>query len=407
MKYYNTGSGVNVKGLITLNSPHLGTQTLSSGKEETLYKWNTYYSNLMKGPSGDNPWLFGDQVDIFVPGPGSTPLGYSIGVSTVTSYFNSMNTTVTGKLNAHFDNIQSRRDIKSLQKGSSDLVKLNTGTENFKMRVIAAEELQFSSLRLAGGSPGYALNKPENYSFAIFSVNPMDLGGAFIGQSGFNSHFEYGPHHAVASILAVRGFFSNRADAYLASENRFNLEWIASKLLTFGYGIGEFKYQRDKAAAAKTRYRFSRTKLDEFDYNSQDVVNELDVNYTYETITLIDDQWMDECGDEYFGGGDLNRPDMVPKYENLPSILPANYCSSPIYYNVTYKIAHYSSRANDGAVSVANQTPPAGMGSFFLAPKEPNEGYSHASSLWNYRPWSGQETATMRQAKQYIRDNKN
>ncbi len=412
MNYLQDGTGVTVKGLVTLDSPHMGVRTLSDGEAATKTKWQTYKGGILAGPAGENPWYLGDILAVLatsiflpelVPGVAVSTLGkFEVGTTAANTYLGKISDKVDERLNKHFGSLSSRQDVLSLQKGSADLQKLATSTSNFKMLAVSGEELNFAVLRCAGGMPSYKNEKIQNSTYGTLMGHPLitynEMDFAMWAIPGLNNHFEMGPYHAVGCWLAVREFCSQRADAYLVSEDMYQAAYVLSLGL-----IGEFKHQKNRARDAKNRYRQSRSQMDRLDWVSQDIVNDLREIKTTVYFTGIDDRWMTECGADYYNPGNQD----VGFEKSLPSLLGKNYCDSPVYVTYAQDVYSYEARPNDGVVSLDNQKPAltnTGTTSF-VTPTEGSEGYSHFSTLWDYRPWSGKETSSMKRVKDYIKAN--
>ncbi|NUQ82101.1 MAG: hypothetical protein HUU10_10885 [Bacteroidetes bacterium] len=200
-------------------------------------------------------------------------------------------------------------------------------------------------------------------------------------------------------MYALRGFFNDRVEEYRASEHRFKALYDA-----FFHTIGEWRYQMNKAKAAKERYIVSRRAVDNLDIATQDLTN--DLNIETETVTLhmqgISKGWQDYCRQTQFEDVGFK----VENYSVLPELLTYD-CNEPLtydYYVTRTNILSINTVETDGMIALKNQKPTNAEGAWYLAPNtNSNDGHNHAAALWVVKPWNKQETETMREAKRWIR----
>jgi|GEM_PF-4156387 len=392
-----TVQNLKIKGVVTIASPMGGMNNLKGGLAAAKAKWASYYAQLRTGPDGFNPIIGDDE----------TWWGWMANVALMDKYLSLMNTGIINGLEGYFDN--SREDIKSLQKNSGGSYSPGSSFSNAnKNRFIGGEDFKYATLRAGGSLPSYltagSVNLIENSGFYLSAPGAVNIMSLFEGMENFSDDFYKGPLNAVGNIEAVKSYFHYKRNKYNDRANYYN-QWFF-----FGSHSGTVA----NARAARDRYAVSRDAVDKLDWVSQDVSN--DLKYTYETIVVthkeIDEAWLEKCGDIYYGNP-TPEPEVgfsLYDYDRLPSLLSADVCSAPIYsriWNETIiRVTSVTTVATDGMVTVSNQQGNQGI-VYFKAPNtNQNDGHNHASSLYVVKPWNGDQTTTMIDAKNWIRDHK-
>ncbi|NUQ82704.1 MAG: alpha/beta hydrolase [Bacteroidetes bacterium] len=413
-KVANTNPQFKIRGTIAMQSPFQGIETLKGGKYFLEQKFNLQMNELGMGVNGDNPWLLTDLIDVIhVPidlfnamisggnGPQTprTPLAFEFMVDFIREELkNKKNEASVGFYDLMGDD---RTDVKSMQKGHPDIETIRNNTFATDYLIIGATDFNLTAIRLVGSKPNYCLSKPEIKDYWKFIMAPT-LGMSLAGNDDFNVRKHLGPAHSVAMTYALRTFFDNRVTEYRASEHRFKTLYDVSLQL-----VGEWRYQMNKAKAAKERYIVSRRAVENLDIAAQDLTNDLDIET--ETVVIhhygISNQWLQAC---QTANTDVGFK--VENYSVLPALLTYD-CDDPLFVNWTETrttILSINTVETDGMIALKNQKPTNAAGSWYEAPNtNPNDGHNHAAALWVVKPWNKQETETMRETKRWIREKYN
>lgn len=393
-----------IKGVISTNAPFSGINTLQESPSSYMEKYNKYFDEVGTGLNGENPYLVSDWTDLFLF-PVSwmwdgAPLEFVFGVGVTHAFLYKIRTA--GSSSGIF--FKNNPAIISLQKTSSQITALNSFTFGSNYRIIGSEDYEYTIFRAAGSHPAY-INREKfgETDFSNFLIESFIEGVTEV--NGFDGDFKAGPMHAIGVWQGLRQFCDNRVIAYRRSEHRFKTLWDISFHMWTG-----MKNSMIEARKAKERYIFSRSSIERLDIETQRMAN--DLNVTTQTVTIhyhvLEPEWAETCQSYY--GNDPNEDLLYPNgpsNRSLPSLLGKGICDSPVYRDwdeTVIVVTDEKTVATDGIVTVPNQTPKnPGTAFIKVANTDPNDGNNHASAVWVVRPWSGKETETMKEAKEWIR----